>query len=167
MWQQTGTESFWFTLNNGYCEPLYVLLRILGCHRGPWEEGHFWVNYWWKHPVFMTICRVFSEWLIPEPCEPFLPIPELQRNVMVIARGPRSRELVNLFSFKCLDTAKRSPKFLRQPIRGQLNSFRVGKSDLFEGNGQAPLDQCGQSWVDIFLNTRSNKHCEILVSCSD
>ena len=98
--------------------------------------------------------RVFSEWLIPEPCEPFLPIPELQRNVMVIARGPRSRELVNLFSFKCLDTAKRSPKFPRQQIRGQLNSFRVGKSDLSEGNGQAPLDQCGQTWVDIFLNTR-------------
>ena len=102
--------------------------------------------------------RVFSEWLIPEPCEPFLPIPELQRNVMVISRGSGSRELVNLFSFKCLDTAKRSPKFLRQPIRSQLNSFRVRKSDLFEGNGQAPLDQCGQTWVDIFLNTRCADH---------
>ena len=92
-----------------------------------------------------TIDRVFSEWLIPEPCEPFLPIPEFQRNALVICNlWMLLLDSECLFS-QCLDPNKRSPKFVRQPVRWRHNSQGFQKSDLLEGNGQGPLFPCGQT----------------------
>lgn len=77
----------------------------------------------WAFSIWRFI-RVFSEWLIPEPCEPFLPIPQLNQR-----------------STLCLDT-KRSPKFLRPLNRWQHASLRLRRSDLSEetanGQGQGP-----------------------------
>ena len=60
---------------------------------GPFQFGgslgeHIFKQYTFVKSIISDILayldRVFSEWLIPEPCEPFLPIPELQRNAMVM-----------------------------------------------------------------------------------